>query len=70
MTHEKYPLVSRLFGEGIAAALSFAMERHGYIPAESYAGKCDLCRDIRKHLVLTLGLELPDAMPRGHYLYA
>lgn len=41
----------------------------GIITKKEYAGKCDLCYDIRNYLVLELGLDLPDLKPEGHYKY-
>ncbi len=70
VNRSKYPLISRLYEEGIGALFSYASKQHGYVPNDCYVNKCDLCRDIRKFLVLDKALQLADAMPRGHYLFA
>lgn len=67
---EKYPVFARLYEDGIAALLNYAQEEHGFEPAVAYAGKCDLCYAIRKHLVLEHGLDLPDLQPQAHYQFA
>jgi hypothetical protein len=70
VTRKKYPVFARLYEEGITSLLNHAREEHGFEPATKYAGKCDLCYAIRKHLVLERGLNLPDLQPREHYRFA
>lgn len=70
VTTAAYPVFSRLYEDGIGSLLSYARAEHGFAPATTYVGKCDLCWAIRKHLVLTCRLDLPDLRPAGHYLYA
>lgn len=66
---DKYRIFNSLESSGIRGLVELAKEKFEYIPKDEYAGKCDLCYDIRNHLVLELGLDLPDLKPEGHYKY-
>ncbi|HAA26076.1 MAG TPA: radical SAM protein [Ruminiclostridium sp.] len=66
---DKYRIIYSLESAGIIGLVELAKNEYGYIPKTEYAGKCDLCYDIRNYLVLELGLELPDLKPEGHYKY-
>jgi len=66
---DKYPVLHSLESEGIGGLVKLAVEKYGYKPKAEYAGKCDLCYDIRTYLVLERELELPDLQPAGHYKY-
>ncbi len=63
----KYPVFFRLESKGIGGLVELAVEEYGYKPKPEYAGKCDLCNDIRTYLVLDLELDLPDLQPTNHY---
>ena len=65
---DKYRIFNSLESIGIRGLVQLAKE-YGYIPKAEYAGKCDLCYNIRNYLVLELGLDLPDLKPEGHYKY-
>lgn len=49
--------------------MELAVEKYDYKPKPEYAGKCDLCYDIRSYLVLDQELDLPDLQPTGHYKF-
>jgi hypothetical protein len=66
---DKYPVINALYSKGIKGLFDIAVKNHGLIPHETYAGKCDLCHDIRRYLALDLKLDLPDLKPVGHYLH-
>lgn len=66
---EKYQIIYNIDTKGVAGLYEYAVNRHGYTPKEEYAGKCDLCYDIRNYLVLDLNQDLPDLQPSGHYKY-
>ncbi len=66
---DKYPIFKSLQSEGIKGLAAFAIDEYDYKPKQYYAGKCDLCYDIRSYLVLIKELELQDLQPKGHYLY-
>ena len=68
-TPEKYPILHALDLTGIKGLYDLAVNRYGFVPKENYTGKCDLCYDIRKYLVMDLKIDLPDLQPRGHYIY-
>ncbi|MGI6537677.1 MAG: radical SAM protein [Caldicoprobacterales bacterium] len=66
---EKHPVFYRLETNGIKGLAEFAAEEYGYKPKSEYAGKCDLCYDIRSYLTLEKGLNLPDLQPANHYRF-
>lgn len=66
---DRYRLFNSVESVGIKGLFELAEKEYGYMPKNEYAGKCDLCYDIRNHLVLELGLDLPDLKPEGHYKY-
>ncbi|NLG89267.1 MAG: radical SAM protein [Clostridiaceae bacterium] len=66
---DKYRIFYSLESTGIRGLVKLAKREYGYVPKAEYAGKCDLCYDIRNYLVLELGLKLPDLKPEGHYKY-
>mgnify|MGYP000860380475 FL=1 len=65
----KYRIFESLETMGIRGFAELAAKEYGYKPKEEYAGKCDLCYDMRNYLVLELGLDLPDLKPVNHYKY-
>lgn len=65
----KYPVFYRLETMGIKGLVEFAVEEYGYKPKSKYAGKCDLCYDIRNYLVLDQKAELSDLQPADHYRF-
>lgn len=66
---EKYNIISLLYEHGIKALYEFAVEQHGFVPEQTYTGKCDLCISIRRFFVLQKGLDLCDLKPEGHYIF-
>jgi len=66
---DKYRIFNSLETIGVKGLVELAEKEYKYMPKTEYAGKCDLCYDIRNYLVLKLGLELPDLKPTGHYRY-
>jgi len=66
---DKYRIFNCLESAGIGSFVELAKKEYNYTPKAEYAGKCDLCYDIRNYLVLELGLDLPDLKPEGHYKY-
>jgi len=66
----KYRIIDRLESAGISGFAELAIKEYGYKPKEEYAGRCDLCYDMRNYLVLELGLDIPDLKPEYHYRYA
>ncbi|HBQ65087.1 MAG TPA: radical SAM protein [Clostridiales bacterium] len=65
----KYPLLDALHTDGIRGLHDLAVRKYDFRSKEIYAGKCDLCYDIRRYLVMCLDLDLPDLQPAGHYRY-
>lgn len=66
---DKYRVFYSLETAGIKGLVELAVEEYGYNPKDKYAGKCDLCYDIRSYLVLEKKLELPDLRPWDHYRF-
>ncbi|AEV70017.1 radical SAM protein [Acetivibrio clariflavus] len=66
---EKYRIFNTLESVGIRGFVELAEKEYRYKPREEYAGKCDLCYDMRNFLVLELGLDLADLKPVNHYKY-
>jgi hypothetical protein len=64
---EDYPLISRLYKEGINGLLQWARESSSFDPQAQYLNKCHLCLDIRKHLNATSTNEYPELAPFGFY---
>lgn len=65
----KYPVFHRLESAGIKGLVEFAAEEYGYKPKSHYAGRCDLCFDIRSYLILEKESDLPDLKPADHYKF-
>ena len=66
---DKYKVLNSVESGGVGAQAELAVREFGYVLKDEYAGKCDLCYDIRKFLVVGSGLRLPDLEPAGHYLF-
>ena len=64
---EVYPLIDVLYKKGIAGFLELARTVHGYVPDGVFVNKCHLCLDIRRYLVMTVGLDSPELAPRSFY---
>lgn len=66
---KKYSVLYALETKGIKGLLELAVEEYGYRLKPKYAGKCDLCFDIRSFLVLEQKAELPDLHPWDYYRF-
>ncbi len=49
---EEHPVIQVLCTQGVRGLYEMARNDYGYEARPTYAGKCDLCVDIRRHLVL------------------
>ncbi len=67
LSRERYPVLARLMEEGPRAAVAWARDEHGFEPRESYGGKCELCYDMRRFLVLKAEFYSRDLQPRELY---
>ncbi len=64
----KYPLLERLMSTGIRGFFELAGQDFGYRPQrESYLNHCDLCTDIRQHLIRLDDAVFPELAPAGFY---
>ena len=66
---KKYPVLYNLETKGIKGLVELVVKEYGYKLKAEYAGKCDLCYDIRSYLVLEKKMELPDLQPWNHYRF-
>lgn len=65
---ETYPLLTKLFTQGIRALYQWARERYDFKASrESYVNKCDLCTDIRTYLVQHLDTRFNELNPLEFY---
>lgn len=65
-TADTHPVFVTLCELGPVGLMDIAVERHGYRPNPSgYVSKCDLCFDVRRHLVATGWF--PELQPPGFY---
>lgn len=66
-----YPVLQRLYRRGIAGLYRWAREHHDFRPARAgYLNKCDLCTEIRAHLVQRSGGDFRELRPLEFYLHA
>jgi len=54
---------------GVQGLYEMAVAEHSFTARESYAGKCDVCMDIRRHMVIN-GAQYEELRPQEFYLYA
>lgn len=57
----RYPLLTTLYAHGINGLVEMARRFHDYRPQDRYLSKCDLCFDVRRHI-----LDHGDAHPELH----
>ena len=61
-----YPVCSRLYSGGTSALFAYAQKK-GFVPADGYVSKCDLCFGMRKFLYETDKSGHPDLTPGKFY---
>ena len=65
---EAYPIITCLYHQGAGGLFKYAETRYGYTPKEDgYVNKCDLCMDVRTHLVYNNYNESRELMPAAFY---
>jgi hypothetical protein len=65
---EAYPLLSRLYQQGIGGLLRWATARYDFQPdRRGYLNKCDLCTDIRTFLATAVEEDFPELRPSQFY---
>jgi len=64
---DDYPLITVLYKKGIAGLLELAQTVHDYVPNGVFVNKCHLCLDIRRYLVMSVGLDSLELAPRSFY---
>jgi len=67
LPREDYPILSRLYEEGIGGLYRYAVDSHGFQPEVAYLSKCHLCQEIRAFLVLARDYGGTELAPRGFY---
>lgn len=67
---EAYPIISRLYSNGIGGFLAYVTSLYDFKPSKTeYWLKCELCYEIRRFLVVDKDVESWELQPAGHYLY-
>jgi hypothetical protein len=68
LSDSSYPLLVLLANRGIGGLYRWVRQRHGFLPARSgYLNKCDLCTEIRFHLVNCCAGEHAELRPLEFY---
>ena len=68
LSESRYPLLALLYSRGIGGFFRWARNLHGFRPSrEGYINKCDLCTEIRAHLVRTTTGEYRELAPLEFY---
>jgi hypothetical protein len=67
LNKEKYPHLALLLTKGISGLLDYTVKEHGYKPEKHYAGKCDLCFQIRRYLAMEKEVDTADLKPLEFY---
>ena len=68
LSTQKYPILVKLYSEGIRGLFSMATEMFGFSPQRNnYINKCDLCTEIRTHMVYSDYDESSELDPAGFY---
>jgi hypothetical protein len=63
-----YPLIHTLMEKGVKGLYDMARRDSGYVPSrEAFAGKCDLCNDIRFHFMRRGWNVSGELSPSGYY---
>jgi len=62
-----YPVLSRLFGQGLDGLLQYAQGLGYRLDPGGYVSKCELCFELRKHLVSSDRQGHPDLTPERFY---
>jgi hypothetical protein len=69
LSKERYPILTDLFHNGIQGFFEFAKEYYEFSPQRiNYINKCDLCTEIRTHLVINDYNKSNELKPKEFYL--
>ena len=69
LSTERYPILTDLFHNGVQGLFEFAKKNFGFSPQRiRYINKCDLCTEIRTHLVINDYNESNELKPKEFYL--
>jgi hypothetical protein len=63
----RYPILTTLYSQGVKGLLDMAGSRYEYTPSGRYLSKCDLCFDIRRHLIRQGIEDARELHPRWFY---
>lgn len=67
LKENEYPILNIIYKEGIKGLFHFALDNFGFQPEKTYISKCELCCEIRKHLVNQCELRSKELQPIEHY---
>ena len=69
LSRQKYPILTELFSNGIQGLVETAREGYGYTPQRAdYINKCDLCTEVRSHMVKANYNKSIELNPKEFYL--
>ena len=69
LSKERYPILLNLFHNGIPGLFEFAADNFDFSPQrDNYINKCDLCTEIRTHLVINDYDKSNELKPKEFYL--
>ena len=69
LSRQRYPILLNLFNNGIQGLFEFAADNFDFSPQrDNYINKCDLCTEIRTHLVINGYDKSNELKPREFYL--
>jgi hypothetical protein len=69
LSEERYPILVELYSNGIRGLVQTARDKFGFSPQRSdYINKCDLCTEIRKHLIKNDYDRSNELKPKEFYL--
>jgi hypothetical protein len=67
LSSQEYPFLSTLYHRGIEGFFDLAAGKYDFQPSRDYMSKCDLCFEIRRHLVLQVWVNSRELQPAGFY---
>jgi hypothetical protein len=63
----QYPYLHVLYTQGINGLYRIAADEYDFSPQGNYSSKCHLCLEIRRFLIIEIGLEIHEFGPKGFY---
>lgn len=64
---QQYPIIHTLFHRGVKGLFEIVSSKYAFRPSDGYMSKCELCFDLRRHLVVDQGISSMELQPAGFY---